>query len=61
MALLITGLVLVAIGGGLYAVRRWFDRMPDAREHGTADEELRHSEQVTGAVIQSGSGGFNGR
>jgi hypothetical protein len=61
MALLITLLGLVAICGGLYAVRRWFDRMPDAREHGTAEEELHHSEQVTGAVIQSGSGGFNGR
>lgn len=35
--------------------------MLDAREHGTPEQELRHSEQITGAVIQSGTGGFNGR
>jgi hypothetical protein len=56
-----TLLVLVAVGGACYALRRWFDGMLDAREHGTPEQELRHSEQVTGAVIQSGTGGFNGR
>lgn len=61
MAILVAVLVFAGVGGALYAVRRWFDRMPDAREHGTAEEELHHSEQITGAVIQSGTGGFNGR
>ena len=59
LALFITLLVVVAVVGGCCALRYWFDRMPDAREHGTSEEELRHSEQVTGAVIQSGTGGFN--
>jgi hypothetical protein len=61
MALFIALLVFAALVGGLIALRRLFDRMIDVRVHGTPEEELRHSEQITGAVIQSGSGGFNGR
>ena len=61
MPLFIAMMVFAVVGGGVVAARRGFDRLLDARVHGTPEQELRHSEQVTGSVIQSGSGGFNGR